>query len=307
VLLLVQTPQGRASFDQLLQTIELAQNNDLPSADLSKHTWQRIAALALQDNKLTDEKEPAPGRMLPMWGLRPGRVAAVVLPLLVAGWWYLTRPVEKFYSTKYGQTQLIGLPDGSVVVLNGNSSLKYKSEWPKDAPRQVWIKGEAFFKITHQTNHQRFVVHTRRNYTIEVLGTEFNVNDRQNTTQVVLQSGQIKLTIKQKRVDKSIIMVPGQLVAIDTAQARLKINTVKPELFTSWRQQKLVFEGTSFAEITTMLKETYNLDVIVADPRLLEEKITGTVPSGNINELLRALAISLKLKYQQDNNQVKFY
>ena len=307
VLLLVQTPEGRACFDQLLQNIELEQNNNLPTTETSKHIWQRITALALQESNLTDERKPASGRTLPMWSLRFGRVAAVVLPLLLAGWWYFTRSVEMLHSTHYGQTKSIGLPDGSVVVLNGNSSLKYESKWANYAARQVWLTGEAYFKVTHQANHQRFLVHTRRNYTIEVLGTEFNVNDRQNTTKVVLQSGKIKLTVEQKAAVKSLTMQPGQLVEIDTTLRQMKLNTVKPELFTSWRQQKLVFEGTRFADITTMLRETYNLDVIVADPRLLEEKITGTVPSGNVNELLTALAISLQLKYKQDNNQVKFY
>jgi ferric-dicitrate binding protein FerR (iron transport regulator) len=74
-----------------------------------------------------------------------------------------------------------------------------------------------------------------------------------------------------------------------------------------WRENKLVFEATQLREIAQMLKETYNLDVSVDDERLLQERITGTIPSGSVKELLSALSAALRVKYIQENNQVKFY
>lgn len=300
VLQLVQTPEGRAAFDELLQNTELESNAAVPTQAM----WARIQAAA-SPYTLTDEKAPARGRRLPLWSLRLGRVAAVLLPLLVAGWWYLTREIT--HATTYGQTQQVTLPDGSTVLLNGNSTVRFQAHWYNSTPRQVWLTGEAFFKVVHQANHQRFVVHTRRQHTIEVLGTEFNVNDRPNTTQVVLQSGKIRLTVKQKDTNQRIIMVPGQLAEIDTTLARVKFNAVKTELFTSWQQKKLIFEGTRLAEIAILLKDTYNLNISVNDPRLLEEKITGTIPSGNVKELLNALSIALQVKYTQKENTVSFF
>ena len=309
VLLFVQTSEGRRLFDQLIEYSESDKVAKVPSDETSERLWQRIYTSSINktNTRPTDESEPARGRTFPLWSMRLGQVAAVVFPLLVAGWWWLNRTEEISEKTAFGQTRQLTLPDGSVVSLNGNSSLQYQSKWKSSEAREVWLTGEAFFKVTHQSNQQRFLVHTRRNYTIEVLGTEFNVNDRQNATRVLLQSGKIKLTLQQKAVVKSFVMKPGQLVEIDTLVRRVKMNVVKPELFTSWRKRRLVFEGTRFAEIKELLKETYNLNVSVPDERLLEEKVTGTVPSGNVKELLNALAIVLDLKYKQEANQVKFY
>ena len=309
VLAFAKTPEGRSLLEQLTEYSKSDQYAKSPSDETSERLWQRIYTSSTQNTstQLTDESEPVRGRTLPLWSVRLGRVAAVVLPLVVAGWWWLSQSERITQQTAFGQTKQVQLPDGSVVSLNGNSSLVYQSKWNANETREVWLTGEAFFKVTRQANQQRFLVHTRRNYTIEVLGTEFNVNDRHNTTKIGLQSGKIKLTLQQKTVSKSLIMKPGQLVEIDTMVRRVKMNLVKPELFTSWRKQRLVFEDTRFGEIKDLLKETYNLNVSVPDERLLEEKVTGTVPSGNVKELLNALAIVLDLKYKQEANMVRFY
>jgi transmembrane sensor len=305
VLELVQTSEGRSMFDQLLQETTLDATPQ--AAAPSEQIWQRIYTSSTQNINLTTEKEPVRVRVRPLWSTRLGRAAAVLIPLLVAGWWYLARSVEQKHRTAYGQTQEITLPDGSLVVLNGNSTLTYQSDWNPQTAREVWLTGEAFFKVTHQSNHQRFLVHTRREHVIEVLGTEFNVNDRLASTRVVLQSGKIKLTLKQNEAQKSIVLAPGQLVEIDTTMTRPRINEVKTELFTSWRQRKLVFEGTRLAEIALLLKDTYNLNIRVNNPQLLEEKVTGTIPADNVTELINALSIALQVKYVQKDNTIQFF
>lgn len=60
------------------------------------------------------------------------------------------------YSTGYGETAQLLLPDGSEVSLNGHSSLHYPASWRNTADREVWLEGEAFFKITKKENHQKF-------------------------------------------------------------------------------------------------------------------------------------------------------
>ena len=313
VLALVQTPEGKALMDRLLQQMD-TKTVESPSAEVSERLWRRLSySIAQPETEIKTNPIRQPSQIWPLPIRRLGwAAAACLIPMLTAvGWWFLfqTKPLPTTITvrTHYGQTKQLQLPDGSVVVLNGNSMLAYSSDWSTNQPRKVWLTGEAFFRVTHQKNHQRFEVNTPYQQKVEVLGTEFNVSTRKKGTQVVLQSGQIRLVVQQNKVQKSLLLRPGQAVAMDTASRHVHLAQVKASRYTSWTYRKLEFDGTSLHEIAQLLEETYNLHVLVADKHLLDEKVTGTIPSGNVDELLQALAISLHLRYDRTDNQVTFY
>ena len=310
---LLATKNGQDLMGELLDQNSFHANSQKNNANTEK-SWNQIAAKTFSTNQPIENNPPTAGRVV---SFRPTQLwwaaAAAIVPLLIiGGYWFsknnsVNQNITVIEKTNFGQTKTIALSDGSEVVLNGNSCLKYSQNWNDTQPREVWIDGEAFFKITHQKNNQKFLVHTTHRQTIEVLGTEFNVSDRMSKVSVVLKSGKIKLIVQQKQEIKSLIMKPGERVEMDTAAARVKVNMVKPEIYTSWQSHKLVFEKTKLSDIALMLNETYNLKVIVENPQLLNEKISGTIPSGNINELINALSIALQVRYTQDSNTVKFY
>ena len=101
---------------------------------------------------------------------------AISLVLLIAAlgvgfwWWpsYGLSPVQ--YCTVAGQQRTVHLPDSTVVVLNGNSRLTTTARWASNAPREVWLEGEAFFQVRHlsqvahlpvaqATGNEQFMVH----------------------------------------------------------------------------------------------------------------------------------------------------
>lgn len=307
VLTQLNTPEGRELMERVLSESSSDTPLSVPTHAQMTHGWARLSTYVSSNT----ENPTLVARVLPLWSKRALRVAAVVLPLLVSMYWVwwgyfkATEPIT--ITTEYAQVKRIMLPDGSVVTLNGNSSLSYQADWSAFATREVWLRGEGFFEVTHQQNHQKFLVHTRHSHTVEVLGTEFNVSARSQNTHVALKSGKIKLTVQQKDEARSLIMKPGQEVAIDSSSRRVQMNTVKTENVAVWREKKLVFNGTQLSEIAQMLKETYDIEVNVKDQRVMQERITGTIPSGNIQELLTALSSVLHLRYTQENNQVKFY
>ena len=133
------------------------------------------------------ETIPPPRRR---FGYRGWRVAASVAVLLLGAtlWWVLSRrPAEVTYTTAYGETLDVELPDGSRATLNANSELVYWEATEPKPTREVELSGEAFFDIVHQTTTRAvpFIVRTPDLH-VRVLGTEFNVNTRRGRTQVVL-------------------------------------------------------------------------------------------------------------------------
>src|SRR5690606_27647289 len=85
-----------------------------------------------------------------------------------------TAPVIATLSTPRGGQYRLTLPDGTKVIVNSETILRYPTQFgPKD--RRVELIGEAYFEVTHDKD-KPFVVRGNKQE-IEVLGTAFNVSD----------------------------------------------------------------------------------------------------------------------------------
>lgn len=227
--------------------------------------------------------------------------AAAVVVLSLAGMYWYQLPKKQHTETAFGETRKVILSDQSEVTLNGNSQLSFKDHWGNDQTREVWVEGEAFFKVAHTASHQRFVVHLPNNVNVEVLGTEFNVYSRKAKTRVVLNTGKIRLTVQEDN-DNALVMKPGDLFESDIDSKRRLVQRVNTDAYSSWRNSVMTFDNTSLAEIVQKLEETYGLEVTVADPALLEQRFSGTIPTKNIETLLVGLErlFDLKITKVQD-------
>jgi len=126
---------------------------------------------------------------------RPMAAAAAMALLLGFFGWYVFgfQSGLRTYVTDFAEWKTLQLPDGSEVKLNANSELILAEDWSEGATRQVWLKGEAFFSVSKKpATHAKFQVITD-DLTVEVLGTEFNVLDRGEQTEIFLKEGKISL------------------------------------------------------------------------------------------------------------------
>jgi len=144
---------------------------------------------------------------------RRWELAASVL-LLIATSFGIWRVAENAsfptqHVANYGEWKTIELPDGSTVYLNANSTLQLSDNWESDNNRQVKLDGEAFFEVAKKpVTNAKFLV-TTDDLTIEVLGTQFNVNTKYKNTEVFLEEGKIKLNLEKANT----IMQPGDFIA----------------------------------------------------------------------------------------------
>ena len=231
--------------------------------------------------------------------------AASVAVLLVA--WAVYRfsdPTPTVYQTAYGETQRILLSDSTVVTLNANSTLTYQSD---DALREVWLKGEAFFEVKHlvkKADALKFIVYAN-DLAIEVTGTSFNVNNRRQTTQVVLNSGQVRLKEKQRgnQQPRILRMQPGDMVEVQENQANMVKKMVNPAVYSSWKDKKMICNDTPLPAIAEVIHDTFGKTVILKDP-VSQKVITGTLPTDQLGLLLEVLSASLQLKIAQQADTI---
>lgn len=208
------------------------------------------------------------------------------------------------YQTGYGETLEITLPDGSEVLLNNNSILSYEPDWRKSGARVVRLEGEAFFSVVHTLDHQKFTVKASEEVNIEVLGTRFNVNNRRNTTEVVLNEGKVKVNIKAEQEKQEILMKPGELVAYSRTTQQYQKKLIDTKTRTSWKDKLLTFDRQSLKQIAGILEDNYGYTIMFANEEISTYKFTGTIPTDKIEVLFTMLSKSFDLKIEKEGKKM---
>lgn len=203
--------------------------------------------------------------------------------------------------TRPGERICITLPDSSHVTLNGNSTLRYAANWNRNGTREVWIDGEGFFSVQHTKSHQKFIVHTSQALNVEVLGTKFNVRSRAQRSEVMLAEGKVKLDMTNS-VAAPVYLRPGELATV--AGKTLSKRVVEQKQYTSWVNNKLVFQRTTLREVATLLHDTYGLDVTFADSVLAQRELSGEIASASADDVLFAIAETFDLRVTRNDTQV---
>lgn len=236
------------------------------------------------------------------WNKKLSIAAMIAGVILVCGVFFKDEIIFKTYATPYGIKQNIVLDDGSVVILNSNSKLIVPRFGFGDNSRDVSLIGEAFFRVIHTKSHQKFVVNTDRNFRIEVLGTEFDVFNRKDKKQVVLEKGKVKIYYGSE--NEHITMKPGDKVTMNQKGNTILEKTRNPNTYSSWRKNLFVFDKTSLTEVGQLIYQNFGHDVVFSNA-LAERTLSGEIEAKNEQELLDALSQVFDLKIVRKNNKIE--
>ncbi len=296
-------PKKRKDIEQARQIVLMARSDqsDLPSDGTIERLWTGITQRTARPDNVQK------GFFL---RLRPAlRVAASVAAILVVGlliyrFWPYSNQV---YTTSYGDTMQCRLPDGTLVTLNANSVLRVDRSWQKSGQRKVWLQGEAFFNVhpgIRDGKPVKFVVHTQ-DLSIEVKGTQFNVNTRKEQTRVVLSEGNIQLHLTEGNSSRTIRMKPGDLVDYSGKSQALSVKRVADTTpLHSWKDRKWILDQTELSEVGTLIRETYGPTVQFGDEALASLKVTGIIPSDNLEDILEALESILPVDIRKSSGKI---
>lgn len=237
------------------------------------------------------------------------RAAASLLVFCVVGggtWLLLVKKKPVLVRTDYGQMKQIMLPDKSVIYLNANSSLRYENSLLGKFPREVWLEGEAFFRVEKEKNssggYRNFIVHTD-GMGIEVLGTSFNVRERRSVSSVTLQSGKVRVSLDE---GEKVTLNPGERIEFNRQVKKLVKNKVEPERYTSWRNLRYTFDQTPVSELVQMISDNYGLKVVIKDEKIAGSKLSGVLEANNLQTFVNALSFALNIKISKEGNQLIF-
>lgn len=171
-------------------------------------------------------------------------------------------------TTDSGQTFRVKLSDGSIVILNAASSLKYSADLGREGSRKVYLTGEGYFEIASDPSNP-FSVNVLGQQ-IEVLGTRFNVNSYTGEPDIrtVLFEGAVKVTAR----GRSHRLEPGQQAINDGTSIR--VNQADTEQALDWINGEFALNGLDFRTAMRKIARWYQVDVVF-DQFLPDDLQTG--------------------------------
>lgn len=205
--------------------------------------------------------------------------------------------------TAPGQMREVTLPDGTEVILNVASSLKYNARYGKEV-REVWLDGEAFFDVESDAECP-FSIHSGM-LDVNVTGTSFNVcsypdDPRASVTVksgrvgVVYGSDDIRMTLRQ---DEEIV--------INTADSSVSRNTVKVNNALAWMSGALVFRQNTLEEAIRILQRYYPCKIELRDSTS-RIRLSGTHDNKSLESVLESICFSAGLHYTENNGRYIIY
>ncbi|VAV85326.1 Putative anti-sigma factor [hydrothermal vent metagenome] len=222
--------------------------------------------------------------------LRPVLRIAAILALSFSVYYYTTT-LDTNISTLAAQKTEIQLPDASQVLLNASSTLTYnRSDW--ETNRDVTLEGEAFFKVTKGS---KFSVNTSTG-TVTVLGTQFNIKQRNNYFEVICYEGSVKVTHNTNIVilkpGNSFLLIDGEIIAKEKETAS------NP----SWINNESSFKSMPFAYVIREFERQYNVTINTQDIDL-KQLFTGSFVHNDKELALKSITLPLNLNYSLQNNK----
>jgi transmembrane sensor len=206
-------------------------------------------------------------------------------------------PLEMTASTPRGGIYNVTLPDGTTVMLNAESSLKFPSVF-KGKNRKVELRGEAYFEVAKDKSHP-FVVQSE-GQTVEVLGTHFNINSyvSNHYIKTTLLEGSVKVTGK----DNELVLLPGEQSKLTAGQ--LNVQIVDIEEAVSWKNGYFRFNDENIVDVMQKIARWYNIEVVYKDKPTLEG-FTGTISrKSNISDVLDMLERTKIVHFEIEGRRV---
>ena len=204
-----------------------------------------------------------------------------------------TENVFNTMSTPNGRQFQLVLPDGTKVWLNAASAVRYPTVFTGNE-RHVDVTGEAYFEVAPDAG-KPFSVNVNNKATIEVLGTNFNVNAYNNEEMIstTLLEGSVRVG--------GIIIKPGQQAQIvNQSGGQVKVvENANVEKAIAWKNGWFNFENVPLQEAMRQLERWYDIRVVyekgVPDVELAGKMTRGVTLRGLL-VVLEELGVHNKLE-----------
>lgn len=212
------------------------------------------------------------------------RVAAVIL-IAMTGYFFFYLNSSSIELTSAAEKNQFYLPDSSIVSMNAMSEVMYKKNIWKYS-RTVQLDGEAFFNVAKGA---RFDVITDAG-TVSVLGTQFNVKNRDAYFEVECFEGSVE--VSSENAKRKL----GAGSGIRILNGKIDEYTTRAGGAPAWLKNESAFQSIAFRWVVDEFERHYNVRFQTEDIDL-DRLFTGKFGHDNLEQALQAITLPLNLKF----------
>ncbi|WP_339924415.1 FecR domain-containing protein [uncultured Cyclobacterium sp.] len=193
------------------------------------------------------------------------------------------------------------LQDGSKVILNSGSTLKYINNF-ESHQRILELNGEAYFEVAEDKTRP-FSVKTG-SVTTTALGTVFLISSYKNEPiDISLLTGKVAVDIDLVE-EQSINLTNGEGLQIDLRKESIKNVSFDPDKLLAWTRKTIVFDQVSMFEIKRVLENWYGVKVAFTNRPSADLEISGKFDDQSLRNVLEGLSHSARFNYQLEKDKV---
>lgn len=242
-----------------------------------------------------------------------GRIAAVLILALITGvvGFYLSQ--KGLVSVSYtevvvarGERSKVVLPDGSLVLLNSESRLKFPASF-HGSKRKVELEGEAYFEVRHNANRP-FIVHSA-DLDVEVLGTRFNLCNYpdEDRIETYLESGRIKIALPGMIEKDKLILNPSEAFQYNRSTGEQQKLTCADTHLTDWTRGILTIRGETIEQLSKKLERRFNVSIHFRDNQVKQHTYSGSISDQDLNIILEAMSFTSSLSFERKDDKVTIW
>ncbi|MBT28906.1 MAG: hypothetical protein CMO01_04520 [Thalassobius sp.] len=292
------------------------ESNKLNREAFSKEKGKKLLAEKLERLETNSLKSTQPRKMQKHISLSPIlKYAAVITLLLISGlvaYNFINQPkstiVEetpwKEKNTANGQKLEITMSDGTSIVLNAASRVKYPAVF-SDTLREVYLEGEAYFKVAH--NPQKpFIVHSGGIET-KVLGTSFNVNAYPEDKAISVSLVEGKVSVGKSGNAQKAMLEPMQQFLFEKENEKVTVQAFDSTATIGWQKNEFVFAGVPLVDVAQKLSRYYDVQFEFENERMKSYEIRANFNDLPLWTVLDVLSSVGNIQYEivTDNQKIE--
>ena len=228
------------------------------------------------------------------------KIAASVIVLVAIGaivYWQLREPVRDVAVKADKEVLNDTLADGSVVTVNTGSSIFYPSRFAGNT-RPVKLSGEAFFAVAPDKN-KPFII-SSNDVQVTVVGTEFNVKSTEDYTDVIVESGIVRVTKRNRTIE----LYANEKVHIAAGDSLFSKEKVNDHLYNYYCTNKFLCYDTALWKLVEVVNEAYHVQIEIGDERLKDLRLNATFNNESLDQVLEVIRLTFNIRVTKDEDRI---
>lgn len=198
----------------------------------------------------------------------------------------------------------VTLPDSSLVLLSGGSSISYPETFTRKG-RKVKLEGTAYFSVKPD-KHAPFTIGTATPVSVKVLGTSFVVDVQKETENIKISviTGKVQIDDDEKKLD---VLMPGERFSYSHGNKTFLKNKYLPEDMSRWQNDGIIYlNAVSLKELSVLLSTVYKATLEYDDRETAQYRFNMSLSRGlSLDQVLSVLETASGLEFERMGRKVK--